>query len=164
VGGVRSARRPGRLRLTVGDAGVEVFQLGPDDLRHPVPGPEVRVVGVSEADRAAGIRRFETTIDGWVLVVAVQSEARASLRDRAGQVGATSRQHGPVVVRAPLPGRVVRLWVAEGDTVAAGQRLVAIEAMKMENEVRAPRDGTVASILVAADGSVDLGDELLTVR
>jgi biotin carboxyl carrier protein len=158
------ARRPGQLRLTVGDAGAEVFQVGLDDLPDPGPRPEVRVVRVSEADRASGIRRFETTIDGWVLVVAVQAEARASLRDRAGQASAGSRQHGPLVVRAPLSGRIVRLWVAEGDTVEAGQRLVAIEAMKMENEVRAPRDGTVASILVAADASVDFGDELLTVR
>jgi len=43
------------------------------------------------------------------------------------------------VITAQIPGRVVRLWVAEGDTVEAGQRLLAIEAMKMENEVRAPR-------------------------
>jgi biotin carboxyl carrier protein len=150
--------------VTVGEADAVVFHLGPDDLPTRGRGPEVRVIAASEDDRAAGIRRFETTIDGWVLVVAVQAEARARLRDRAGPVGSALRQHGPVVVRAPLPGRVVRLWVAEGDTVEAGQRLVAIEAMKMENEVRAPRDGTVASILVAADASVDFGDELLTVR
>jgi biotin carboxyl carrier protein len=68
------------------------------------------------------------------------------------------------VVRAQIPGRVVRLWVAEGDTVEAGQRLLAIEAMKMENEVRAPRAGTVESIRVAAGSSVELRDELLTVR
>ena len=49
------------------------------------------------------------------------------------------------VVKAQIPGRVVRLWVEEGDTVEAGQRLLAIEAMKMENEVRAPRAGTVES-------------------
>ena len=71
---------------------------------------------------------------------------------------------GSAVVKAQIPGRVVRLWVAEGDTVEAGQRLLAIEAMKMENEVRAPRAGTVESIRVAADSSVELGDELLTVR
>jgi biotin carboxyl carrier protein len=63
-----------------------------------------------------------------------------------------------------MPGRVARLWVVEGATVEAGQRLLAIEAMKMENEVRAPRAGTVASIGVAVDSSVELGDELLTVR
>ena len=45
-----------------------------------------------------------------------------------------------------------------------GQRLLAIEAMKMENEVRAPRAGTVESIRVAAGSSVELRDELLTVR
>jgi biotin carboxyl carrier protein len=63
-----------------------------------------------------------------------------------------------------MPGRVIRLWVREGDTVEAGQRLLAIEAMKMENEVRAPRGGTIASVGVSAQSSVELGDELLTVR
>jgi biotin carboxyl carrier protein len=63
-----------------------------------------------------------------------------------------------------MTGRVVRLWVAEGDTVDAGQRLLAIEAMKMENEVRAPRAGVVASIGVAVDDDVEHGDELVTVR
>ena len=53
-----------------------------------------------------------------------------------------ARPAGSVVIKAQIPGRVVRLWVADGDTVEAGQRLLAIEAMKMENEVRAPRAGT----------------------
>jgi biotin carboxyl carrier protein len=63
-----------------------------------------------------------------------------------------------------MTGRVVRIWVAVGDTVEAGQRLLAIEAMKMENEVRAPRAGVVASVLVAVSDSVEHGDELVTVR
>lgn len=104
------------------------------------------------------------TVDGWVFRVAVEAESRALLRERAGQGGPGARQHGPLIVKAPMPGRVVRLWVAEGDTVEAGQRLLAIEAMKMENEVRAPHAGTIASIGVAAGDSVELGEELLTVR
>ena len=68
------------------------------------------------------------------------------------------------MVKAQIPGRVGRLWVAEGDTVEAGQRLLAIEAMKMENEVRAPHAGTVESVRVAAGSSVELGDELLRMR
>jgi biotin carboxyl carrier protein len=56
---------------------------------------------------------------------------------------------------------VARLWVAEGDTVETGQRLLAIDAMKMENEVRAPRSGVVASIAIAVGQTVELGDELL---
>jgi oxaloacetate decarboxylase alpha subunit len=58
---------------------------------------------------------------------------------------------------------VVRVWVAEGDTVEVGSRLLAIEAMKMENEVRSPRAGTVSAVRVGAGQGVELGDELLTV-
>ena len=165
-----------RLRLRVGgagagpsDLGATGFDLGPDDLApdKQSEGPrraDVRPSAPSAEDRATGIRRFEVTIDGWAFVVAVESEARALLRERAGQGSAGRQQQGPAVVRAPMPGRVVRIWVAEGATVEAGQRLLAIEAMKMENEVRAPRAGIVVSIGVAADSSVELGDELLTVR
>ncbi len=154
-----------RLRLRVERVDDAVFDRGPDELG-PAPGrgPEVRTLGRSADDRATGVRRFETTVDGWVFKVTVESESRAELRQRAGQGSGAAGQQGSDVVKAQIPGRVVRLWVTEGDTVEAGQRLLAIEAMKMENEVRAPRAGTVGSIRVAADSSVELGDELLTVR
>ena len=153
-----------RLRLRFGDAEAEVHVLGPDDLATTGGRSDVRPLATSAHDRAAGLRRFEVDVDGWLFEVRVEDESRALLRDRAGQAGTGSRQLGPAVVTASMPGRVVRLWVAEGDTVEAGQRLLAIEAMKMENEVRAPRAGTIASIVVMADSSVELGDELLTVR
>jgi biotin carboxyl carrier protein len=147
------------------------FDLAPDDDTADRRGdavrrrtPEVRVLTESALDRAAGIRRFETSVDGWVFEVAVEAQARADLRERAGQGNSAGAASGSVVVKAQIPGRVVRLWVADGDTVEAGQRLLAIEAMKMENEVRAPRAGIVEAILVAPDKSVELGDELLTVR
>ena len=126
--------------------------------------PEVRLRKRTSDERAAGVRRYETTVEGWVFEVAVEDEPRSLLRERAGQGNQRSTRQGSDVVRAQIPGRVVRLWVAEGDTVEAGQRLLAIEAMKMENEVRAPRAGTVESIRVAAGSSVELRDELLTVR
>jgi biotin carboxyl carrier protein len=153
-----------RLRVWVGDLEAEVHDLGPEDLPAAGRYRDVRPIKVSADDRAAGIRRFEVTVDGWVFRVAVASEAQALLRERAGQGSTVQPHHGPAVVLAPMPGRVARLWVAEGATVEAGQRLLAIEAMKMENEVRAPRAGTIASIGVAVDSSVELGDELLTVR
>jgi len=62
---------------------------------------------------------------------------------------------------APMPGNVLRVLVAVGDTVTAGQPLVVVEAMKMEHEVRAPGDGTVAGIDVAPGDQVDTGQVLL---
>ena len=64
---------------------------------------------------------------------------------------------------APMPGSIVRLHVSVGDHVAAGQPLVALEAMKMEHQVHAPADGIVAEILVAAGEQVDSGQVLLTI-
>ncbi len=54
--------------------------------------------------------------------------------------------------------------VVPGDAVVAGSRLLAIEAMKMENDVRAPRDGVVERVAVATGETVDLGDLLVTLR
>ena len=157
--------RDQRLHLSIEAAADAVFDLGPDDVGDPSGAePQVRELQRIAADRASGVRRYETTVDGWVLEVAVEPAARAILRQRAGQSSQREGRAVSDIVKAQIPGRVVRLWVAEGDTVEAGQRLLAIEAMKMENEVRAPRAGTVASIRTAADSSVELGDELLTVR
>jgi biotin carboxyl carrier protein len=153
-----------QLRLSVD--GVATFVIGPADVPVDVPGlpPEVHPIPRSTEDRALGVRRFEATVDGWSFIVTVEPERRATLRDRVAQGEAARRHHGPVIVRAPMPGRIVRSWVAAGDTVETGQRLLSIEAMKMENEVRAPRAGVVTAIAVTAGSSVELGDELVTVR
>jgi biotin carboxyl carrier protein len=65
-------------------------------------------------------------------------------------------------LRAPIAGRVVKLLVAEGDVVAAGQGVIVLEAMKMENELKAERGGKVTAIAVTAGQSVDNGAPLVT--
>lgn len=70
----------------------------------------------------------------------------------------------PVPVLAPMPGRVVRVLVAVGDTVTTQQAVVVVEAMKMENELRAPRDGVVAKVLVQEGAAIDTGAVLLIVQ
>lgn len=152
----------GHLRLHVDGVTDEAFHRDPAEVGS-LEGrqPEVRVLPQSAEDRAVGIHRYETTIDGWVFEVSVEDEPRALLREKAGQGAAAGGRKGSDTIRAQIPGRVVRLWVEVGDVVEAGQRLLAIEAMKMENEVRAPRAGTVERILVAVDSSVELHDELL---
>ena len=71
----------------------------------------------------------------------------------------------PVVVRSPIPGRVVKLLVKAGDAVAAGQTLVVLEAMKMENELRAPRAGRVVDVdaRCVEGAAVESGQDLVTV-
>lgn len=71
---------------------------------------------------------------------------------------------GSVVIKAPMPGTVVKIEVSAGQAVKAGQDLVFIEAMKMETPVKAPQDGTVATIDVAKGESVDSGKVLVTLN
>jgi biotin carboxyl carrier protein len=67
-------------------------------------------------------------------------------------------------IKAPIPGLVVRILVAEGDEVKVGQTVVILQAMKMENELRAQRAGTVATIKCKAGDSVNQGDTLVTLN
>jgi biotin carboxyl carrier protein len=71
---------------------------------------------------------------------------------------------GPQRLAAPMPGKVVRVLVNAGDRVAARQPVVVVEAMKMENELRAGRDGTVAEIHVREGMSVDAGALLVVIQ
>ena len=69
---------------------------------------------------------------------------------------------GPANVTSPLPGTVLRLCKNTGDTVAAGEVVMIVESMKMENEVVAPEAGRIASIAVAAGSAINTGDLLFT--
>jgi biotin carboxyl carrier protein len=82
----------------------------------------------------------------------------------AGVVKDRARGSGPVTVRAPIPGRVVRLGVKVGDAVTAGKGMVVLEAMKMENEIRAPRDGVVKSLGCVEGAAVEAGQTLVVVE
>jgi len=62
---------------------------------------------------------------------------------------------------AAMPGRVLRVLVAPGERVAQGQPLLVLEAMKMENEVKSPRDGVIASVEASAGKAVSAGDVLV---
>lgn len=82
----------------------------------------------------------------------------------AAKPAAPTGAAGSVVVKAPMPGTVVKIEVSAGQAVKAGQDLVFIEAMKMETPVKAPQDGTVATIDVAKGESVDSGKVLVTLN
>ncbi|MDO4952498.1 MAG: biotin/lipoyl-containing protein [Synergistaceae bacterium] len=66
-------------------------------------------------------------------------------------------------VEAPMPGKILKVLVAEGDTVKTGQLVVILEAMKMENEIFATADGTVQKIVCKTGASVSTGDALLVI-
>ena len=66
-------------------------------------------------------------------------------------------------VAAPMPGNILRVDVSQGDTVKAGQILVILEAMKMENEIVSPKDGTVAQVVTSKGAVVDTGAPLVII-
>ena len=134
------------------------LQLRPEPVHAAPSGPIVdRLPGLSGATR----KRYEVVIDGWRFEVTVEPARHAQLRERAARAAADHAPATGTTIRAQIPGRVVRVWVGEGDTVEQGQRLLSVEAMKMENEVRAPQAGVVESVGVTAGSKVERDDVLV---
>ena len=79
-------------------------------------------------------------------------------RTRAGD------DHGPRKITAPMPGKVVRLLVREGEEVEPGRGVAVVEAMKMQNEIKSPKKVTIQKILVGEGAAVNAGDILAIVE
>ena len=94
----------------------------------------------------------------------VRLPATVNGRRRFRKEAAAHAAAGPLRVVAPMPGKIVRVLVQSGETVRARQPLVVVEAMKMENELRAGRAGTVAEVRAHAGQSVDAGAVLVVVQ
>ena len=77
--------------------------------------------------------------------------------------GGLQQTHGRQEVVAPMPGKIVRVLVAAGQNVEVGQGLVVVEAMKMQNEIRATKSGQAARLLVREGQTVSAGDPLLVI-
>jgi biotin carboxyl carrier protein len=113
-----------------------------------------------------GGRQYRCMLDGDAVIVGgrrfgFQVEDPRSLRGRRGAGGGAA---GPRPVKAPMPGRVVRVLVSEGDDVAEHQGVVVIEAMKMQNELKSPKAGRVARVAVVVDETVGSGDVLVVIE
>lgn len=78
--------------------------------------------------------------------------------------GHAAQTEGRASINAAMPGKVVRVLVAVGDDVVAGQGILVVEAMKMQNELKAPRDGRVMAIEVKENESVTAGAVLATIE
>ncbi len=112
-------------------------------------------------DRGPG-RPTYAAVGGVTAPLDVKTSAEASLA--AALEEAAGGGAGGGAVKAPMPGRVVKALVAEGDSVEAGQPLIIVEAMKMENEVAATGDGVVRRIAVAAGDTVESGEVLVEIE
>jgi biotin carboxyl carrier protein len=125
-----------------------------------VDGTPVRLVSIGDAVHRVTARRdgargsYVLRIDGRRYAVEALDERTRAIRDLSA---AAAGPAGPQPVKAPMPGLVVRIDVNVGDQVQAGQGVAAIEAMKMENELRAPAAGKVKAVRAAAGQAVEKG-------
>ena len=118
-------------------------------------GTEVRRVGVS---RGPSRGRYTLSIDGRRYDVEALDERTHAIRQLSA---ATAAPAGPAPLVAPMPGLIVRVNVAVGDAVKAGQGIVVMEAMKMENELRTASAGVVKAVRVAPGTAVERGATLV---
>lgn len=107
---------------------------------------EVRVLGRS------------VTVNGYAFDVETEDPRRWR------RSGTAAGAQGRASIVSPMPGKVVRILAAVGDEVAAGQGIVVVEAMKMQNELKSPRDGRVSEIRVSENDGVGAGTVLAVVE
>jgi biotin carboxyl carrier protein len=158
--GVLAQRQP----LVDGEpADVELRPLGGGRALLLEGGHTTRVIVEPDGPGERGGGAREVLVDGFRFVVEAEPERIASLRERASRGRGASARSGPLEVKAIIPGRVVAVSVEVGDTVAAGQQLLVVEAMKMQNELRAPRDGTIERVGVAVGVTIEIGDLLVVI-
>jgi pyruvate carboxylase subunit B len=129
-----------------------------------IEGTPVRMVRIGDEVHRVIVRpgssrgRYTLWLDGYRFDVEALDERTRAINERSG---VNAKAAGPAPVVAPMPGLIVRVNAAVGDAVAAGQGLVVMEAMKMENELRAQSAGKVKNILVAPGTAVEKGTVLI---
>jgi len=129
-----------------------------------IDGTPVRMITLGDQVHRVVVRsgaargQYTLWLDGFRFEVEALDERMRAIRELSG-VGATAS--GPAPLKAPMPGLIVRVNVQVGDAVQAGQGLLVMEAMKMENELRAPAAGKVKSIVVSTGTAVEKGALLI---
>jgi biotin carboxyl carrier protein len=152
----RAATAPHQYRVTVDGESVSVDAVAVDDatLSIRLPDGTSQPAGIS-AGHDPG--RLVVHLRGGVVDVLVNGRRLRHGDEAAGLAGEQR-------IVAPMPGRVIRVLAAVGDTVAPRQPVVVVEAMKMENELSSPRAGRVKEILVSEGTSVEAGRLLAIVE
>ena len=121
-------------------------------------GAEVHRVVVQ---RRPGRGRYTLWVDGYRFEAEALDERTRAIRDLSA---ASAGPVGPAPILAPMPGLIVRVSVKLGDRVEAGQGVVVMEAMKMENELRATTAGTVTGVEVSPGATVEKGALLVVLQ
>ena len=127
------------------------------------------------------LRKFKITIDGKPYLVEVEEIGGAPAAQPAPAAPAATPTPAPAapaapapaapvaptgegeVVTAPMPGKVTKILVKDGDAVTENQPLMILEAMKMENEIVAPKAGTIGQVFATLNQNVNSGDNLISI-
>jgi biotin carboxyl carrier protein len=122
--------------------------------------PETGVYSVLVGGRSweARVTGDEITIDGHRFRFEIDDPRQWK------RCGSGAEAHGRASILAPMPGKIVRILAAVGDEVTAGQGIIVVEAMKMQNEMKAPKDGRVTAIEVKENDSVTAGAVLAVIE
>ena len=113
------------------------------------------------------MKKYRVNVNGTAYEVEIEEMAGAPV---AAPVAAPAAAPAPAAsgagesINAPMPGNILTVNVGAGDTVKKGQVLMVLEAMKMENEIMAPRDGKVTAVAVAKGAAVESGALLCTIQ
>ena len=146
--------------------GVEVTRIG-DRFLVSIDGRQ-HEVDVKDIDGVLslliGTRSYEVTVSPTMVHVDGVPVEVSVARTRGAAHGAAAPEGGPQRIAAPMPGKIVKLLVKPGDTVEARQGLVVVEAMKMENELKARASGTVSEVRVAEGSLVEAGAILVVLE
>jgi len=126
---------------------------------------DIKLVEAGVYSILAGGKVYEARADGNSVTIGGRT-FRAELIDPRRWNPERSHRHaeGRQNIVATMPGKVVRVMVSEGDEVAAGQGIVVVEAMKMQNEMKAIRAGRVVTLAVAAGATVNAGEILAAIE
>lgn len=153
---VELVERLGELRVTVDGAPMEVDYREIDRLGQVVLLHEGRSYAISIEGTE---NRVDVTLAGHSFVMELEDE-----RERAALLAARAAAKGGGPVKAVMPGVVVQVLAPEGTAVSAGEPLLVLEAMKMQNEIAAPSDAVVQRVHVEAGQAVSAGDVLVTLK
>ena len=152
------------------ELGVEVKPLSDGRLRVTVEGSsgqplDVTLFGGSELVAAIGHHVLELRAAGAEVTVGAERQpVRVENRERRERSPSAGRAGASGSVRAPMPGRIVKVLVETGSSVEKGAAVVVVEAMKMENEIFAPISGSVERVFVSAGDAVERGAPLVEIR
>jgi len=158
------AGKPHRLELEKADSGWRC-RLNGQEIHVDAIIPRRDVLSLLVDGKCFEVKREQTATDLHLWVgsnrFAVELRDPRSLRSRKGSA---ADETGPRKIVAPMPGRVVRLLASEQSEVEAGQGIIVVEAMKMQNEIKSPKKGTVKKIVASAGAAVNAGDVLAIIE